>query len=161
MSCSAAKIYFTDTHNLVQELKLNNENVITLWQNYSRAWMEAYNEFIKAYIGTTENWLRVDKIPMLNSAFGVAGFVNGVDVIGASITGDKQITVTLRYTGKDKAPNISLDAIAMKFDDIHSKLTGSGKLESDWSSPCTKVIELSGNTTLNDVRVIGIKAVAL
>ena len=100
-------------------------------------------------------------LPMLNSAFGVAGFVNGVDVVGTSITGDKQITVTLRYTGKGKAPNISLDAIAMKFDDIHSKLTGSNKLESDWSSPCTKVIELSGNATLNDVKVIGIKAVAL
>jgi hypothetical protein len=140
---------------------LNNENVITLWQNYSRAWMEAYNEFIKAYMGTTENWVRIDKIPMLNSAFGIAGFVNGVDVAGANITGEKQITVTLRYTGKGKAPSISLDAIAIRFDDIHSKLTGSSKLESDWSSPCAKIIELSGNATLNDVKVIGIKVVAL
>jgi hypothetical protein len=123
--------------------------------------MEAYNEFIKAYMGTTENWLRVDKIPMLNSAFGVAGFVNGVDIVGANMTGDKQITVTLRYAGKGKAPSISLDAIAMKFDDIYSKLTGSSKLESDWSSPCTKAIELSGNVTLKDVNVIGIKVVAL
>lgn len=123
--------------------------------------MEAYNEFIKAYMGSAENWLRVDKIPMLYSAFGIAGFVNGVDVVGANITGDKQITVTLRYAGKGKAPSISLDAIAMKFDDIHSKLTGGSRLESDWNSPCTEVIELSGNATLNDVKVIGIKVVAL
>jgi hypothetical protein len=123
--------------------------------------MEAYNEFIKACMSTTGNWLRINKIPMLNSAFGVACFVNEVDIVGANITGDKQMTVTLRYTGKGKTPKISLDAIATKFDDIHSKLTGSNKLESDWSSPCTKVIELSGNPTLNDVNVIGIKVGAL
>jgi len=68
---------------------LNNENVITLWQNYSRACMEAYYEFVKACIGITENWLRFDKIPMLNSALGIASFVNGVDIVGANTTGDK------------------------------------------------------------------------
>jgi hypothetical protein len=139
---------------------LNNENVITLWQNYSRAWMEAYNEFVKACIGTTENWLRVDIIPMLNSALGMASFVNGVDIVGANITGDKQITVTLRYTGKGKSPNISVNANAMKFDS-YSKLTGGSKLESDWSSPMTRTIELTGNAILNDLNVIGIKIVAL
>jgi hypothetical protein len=71
------------------------------------------------------------------------------------------ITVTLRYAGKGKATGISLDTIAMRFDDIHSQLTRSSKLESDWSSPCAKVVELSGNATLNDVKVIGIKVVAL
>jgi hypothetical protein len=123
--------------------------------------MEAYNEFIKAYIGTTENWLRVDKIPMLNSALGVASFVNGVDIVGANITRDKQITVTLRYTGKGKSPNISVDAIAIKFNDIHSKLTGGSKLEAEWSTPSTRTIELTGNASLNDVNVIGIKISAL
>ena len=135
--------------------------MISLWHNYTKAWMEIYYEFIKACMSATESWLSVNKIPMLNSAFGVACFVNGVDIVGANITGDKKMTVILRYTGKGKTPKISLDAIATKFDNIHSKLTGSSKLESDWSSPRTEVIELSGNATLNDVNVIGIKVVAL
>lgn len=123
--------------------------------------MEAYSEFIRTCMGTAENWLRVDKIPMLNSAFGVAGFVRGVDIIGANITGDKHITVTLKYTGKGNAPSVSLDASATKFSDIHSKLTGSSKIESGWNSPCTKVIELAGSAMLNDLNIIGIKIVAL
>jgi hypothetical protein len=135
--------------------------MISLWHNYNKAWMEICNEFIKVYMNATESWLRVNKIPTLNSAFGVACFVNGVDIVGANITGDKKMTVILRYTGKGKTPKISLDAIATKFDNIYSKLTGSSKLESDWSSPRTEVIELSGNATLNDVNVIGIKVVAL
>jgi hypothetical protein len=48
----------------------------------------------------------------------------------------------------------------MKFDS-YSKLTGGSKLESDWSSPMTRTIGLTGNAILNDLNVIGIKIVAL
>jgi hypothetical protein len=74
----------------------NNENLfdanLSLWKNYSRAWIEAYDEFMKYYINLTETWLCLGTAaaPRLNGALGVASMVNGVDIIGANVTADKQ-----------------------------------------------------------------------
>ena len=41
--------------------------------------------------------------------------VEGVDVIGTSITGDKQVTIVLRHNGQGNSPDIIIDAGAIKF----------------------------------------------
>jgi hypothetical protein len=101
----------------------NNENLfdanLSLWKNCGRAWIEAYDEFMKYYINLTENWLRLGTAtaaaPRLNGALGVASMVNGVDIIGANVTADKQITVSLRYKGNGSSPPITVEAGAVKF----------------------------------------------
>jgi hypothetical protein len=80
-----------------KDLKLNNNNenlfdaTVILWNNYSTAWIEAYNQFIKYYINLTENWLRLGTAPQLNAALGAASMVKEVDIMGANVTADKQI----------------------------------------------------------------------
>jgi hypothetical protein len=54
-------------------------------------------------------------VPRLNSALGVASMVNGVDIIGANVTADKEITVTLGYRGNGSSPAITVEAGAVKF----------------------------------------------
>ena len=98
----------------------NNENLfyanLSLWKNNGRAWIEAYEEFMKYYINLTENWLRLGTAaPRLNGALGVSSMVNGDDIIGANITTDKQITVSLRYKGNGSSPPITVEAGAVKF----------------------------------------------
>jgi len=78
----------------------NNENLfdasVSLWKNYSTAWIKAYNEFIKYYMNLTENWLHLGTaVPQLNGALGAASMVNGVDIIGANVTADKQKSTSL------------------------------------------------------------------
>lgn len=51
---------------------------MNLWQNYSRAWIEAYNEFVKRYTKLTENWLSLGRAYQLNGAWGVASMVNSI-----------------------------------------------------------------------------------
>jgi hypothetical protein len=41
--------------------------------------------------------------------------VENVDVIGTSITGDKQITTVLRHNGQGNSPDITIDVGALKF----------------------------------------------
>ena len=190
-----------------KDLKLNNNNenlfdaIVSLWKNYATAWIEAYNQFIKYYIYLTENWLRLGTAPQLNGALGAASMVNEVDIIGANVTGDKQITVRLRYRGNGSSPAITVEAGAVKFDladylstfkpmmimsgirsgvsdmeintpslleqsnnsfaksSLKSSLTLSGKskLDAEWKSSATVIIELAGNTTLDDANFIGIR----
>lgn len=33
-------------------------STVNLWQNYTRIWIESYNEFMKRYMTLTENWLQ-------------------------------------------------------------------------------------------------------
>jgi hypothetical protein len=151
----------------------NNENLFdasaSLWKNYTRGWIEAYNEFIKYYTNFTENWLRLGTAPQLNGALGVASMINGVDIIGANVTADKKITISLRYRGNGSSPAITIEAGAVKFNlaDVLSSslklsskssaaLSGKSKLNSGWKSPATVIIELAGNPTLNDANFIGI-----
>jgi hypothetical protein len=97
----------------------NNENLfdanLILWKNYSTAWIKAYNEFIKYYINMTENWLHLGTASQLNGALGAASMVNEVDIVGANVTADKQITVSLRYKGNGSSSAIMIEAGAMRF----------------------------------------------
>ncbi len=89
---------------------------MNLWKNYSTAWIKAYNEFIKYYINLTENWLRLGTVaPQLNGALGGASMVNEVDIIGANVTAEKQITVRLRYRGNESLPALTVEAGAVRF----------------------------------------------
>ncbi len=186
----------------------NNENLfdasVSLWENYSTAWIKAYTEFTKYYINLTENWLRLGTAaPQLNGALGAASMINGVDIIGANVTADKQITVSLRYRGNESSPAIMVEAGAIRFNladflstfkpmmmiggmtsglngessinapslleqsnntfakpslkSSSSTLSGKSKLDADWKSPATVIIELAGNTTLDDANFIGIR----
>ncbi len=185
----------------------NNENLfdasLSLWKNYSTAWIEAYNEFIKYYINLTENWLRLGTAaPQLNAALGAASMVNGVDIIGTNVTAYKQITVSLRYRGNGSSPTITVEAGVIRFNladflsifkpmmmigrmrsgvngesmntrslleqsnntfakpslkSSSSTLSGKHKLDAQWKSPATVVIELAGNSTIDDANFIGIR----
>ena len=157
---------------------MNGENffaaTLNLWQNYGRAWIEMYNQFMRGYMDLTEGWLRsgtIAQLPQLNSAFGAASMVKGVDIIGANIIGDKHITVYLRYNGNEKsAPPIIIQAGAVRFIfDVYFSsiyktpfklpwlLSGNSKVNGGWKSPLAVEVELVGETiTLNDVDIIGI-----
>ena len=121
----------------------------------------------------TEGWLRsgtIAQLPQLNSAFGTASMVKGVDILGANITVDKEITLYLKYNGNEGAPPILIQAGAVRFNfDVYFSsiyktpfmlswlLSGNSKVNSGWKSPLTVVVELVGDTiTLNDVNIIGI-----
>jgi hypothetical protein len=127
-------------------------------------------------------------------------------IIGANITADKQITVSLRYKGNESSPPITVEAGAVKFNladflsifkammmmvgmrslgvsgeglnmsslfkqsnnysfakssfnSSSSDLSGKSKLNSEWQSPATVIVELAGNASLNDVNFIGIRVV--
>jgi hypothetical protein len=129
-------------------------------------------------------------------------------IIGANITADKQITVSLRYKGNGSSPPITVEAGAVKFNladflsifkammmmmmvgmrslgvsgeglnmsslfkqsnnysfakssfnSSSSDLSGKSKLNSEWQSPATVIVELAGNASLNDVNFIGIRVV--
>ena len=190
-----------------KDSKLNNkENLfdasLNVWKNYSTAWIKAYNEFIKYYINLTQNWLHLGTAPQLNGALGAASMINEVDIIGANVTADKQITVSLRYRGDGSSPAITVEAGAIRFNlaDFLSTfkpmmmiggmrsgvsgesinmpslleqsnntfakpslksssltLSGKSKLDAQWKSPATVVIELAGNSTLDDANFIGIR----
>jgi hypothetical protein len=192
---------------IYKDSKLNNNNKnlfdasVNLWKNYSTAWIKAYNEYIKYYINLTENWLRLGTVaPQLNGALGGASMVNEVDIIGANVTAEKQITVRLRYRGNESSPALTVEAGAVRFNladflsifkpmmmggmrsgvsikEINtpslleqsnnsfaksslkssSTLSGKSKLDADWKSPATIIIELAGNTTLADANLIGIR----
>ena len=92
-------------------------STVNLWQNYTRIWIESYNEFMKRYITLTENWLQLTITPArpLNSAFGMASMVQGVEIVGANITGDRQVTLHLRYSGDESAPALTIRAGAIRF----------------------------------------------
>ena len=85
-------------------MNYNNEDLfdasVSLWKIYNIAWLEEYIEFINYYINLTENWLHLGTAPQLNAALGAASMVNEVDIIGANVYADKQITVSLKYRGK-------------------------------------------------------------
>ena len=188
-----------------KDSKLNNNEIVfdasvILWKNYSTAWIKAYNEFIKYYINLTENWLSLGTAPQLNGALGAASMAYGVDIIGANVTADKQITVSLRYRGNGSSPAIMVEAGAIRFNLVDflsifkpmmmggmrsgvsimeintpslleqsnnsfaksslkssSTLSGKSKLDAEWKSSATVIIELSGNTTLDDTNFIGIR----
>jgi hypothetical protein len=156
---------------------LNDENLfaatLNLWQNYGQAWSEMYNQFMRNYIDLTESWLHsgtIAQLPQLNSAFGTASMVKGVDIIGANITGDKQVTLYLKYNGKGIAPPLIIRAGAVRFNfdayfswiyktpfKISWLLSGNSKVKAEWKSPLAVAVELVGDTiTLNDVNIIGV-----
>lgn len=132
-----------------------------------------YNQFMRGYMDLTEGWLRsgtIAQLPQLNSVFGTASMVKGVDIIGANITGDKQITLYLKYNGNESAPPIIIQAGAVRFNfDVYVSsiyktpfklswfLSGNSKVNAGWKSPLEVVVELVGDTiTLNDGNIIGI-----
>jgi hypothetical protein len=154
---------------------LNDENLfattLSLWQNYGQAWSEMYDQFMRSYMDLTEGWLHsgtIAQLPQLNSAFGTASMVKGVDIIGANITGDKQITLYLKYNGNGSAPLIIIRAGAVRFNSdayfswiyktsfkLSWLLSGNSKVNAGWKSPLAVVVELVGDTiTLNDVSII-------
>lgn len=132
-----------------------------------------YNQFMRNYIDLTESWLysgTIAQLPQLNSAFGTASMVKGVDIIGANITGDKQVTLYLKYNGKGIAPPLIIRAGAVRFNfdayfswiyktpfKISWLLSGNSKVKAEWKSPLAVAVELVGDTiTLNDVNIIGV-----
>ena len=49
--------------------------------------------------------------------------VQDVDVMGTSITGDKQIAIRLRHNGQGNSPDLTVDAGAIKFQ-FHKNVWG-------------------------------------
>jgi hypothetical protein len=155
---------------------MNGENLFTAylnwWQSYVRASVATYSEFLKSYMNFTKSWLlpgtTTAQLPQLNGAFGMASMVKGVDIIGANKSGDKQITLYLRYTDNGIAPPISIQAGGINFDvdvsrtvkppfKLSGVLSGSIKVSAGWRSPLEVKVELVGDyTTLNDVNIVGI-----
>lgn len=156
---------------------MNDENLFTAylnwWQNYVGSSVAVYSEFMKSYMDFTKSWLRsgtIVQLPQLNGTFGMASMVKGVDIIGANISGDKQITLYLRYTDNGIAPPITIQAGGVRFNfdidvsrmfkspfKLSGALSGSSKVDAGWKSPLEVTVELAGDfPTLNDVNVIGI-----
>jgi hypothetical protein len=155
---------------------LNDENLFTAylnwWQSYVGASVAMYSEFMKSYMDFTKSWMwpgtTTAQLPQLNGAFGMASMVKGVDIIGANKSGDKQITLYLRYTDNGIAPPISIQAGGINFDVDASRmfkapfglsgvLSGSSKVSAGWRSPLELKVELVGHfATLNDVNIVGI-----
>jgi hypothetical protein len=148
-------------------------DALNVWQNYNRACMAVYREFMNGYMDFTKNWLHLGttQVPQLYAAFGMASMVKGVEIVGANITGDRQITLYLRYVGKEITPSLNIQAGAIRFSfDIDYApllfkitykpprvLSGSSKVNTEWKSPLEAVVKLTGdNTTLNDANIIGI-----
>ncbi|MDQ3873700.1 MAG: hypothetical protein M3258_08845 [Thermoproteota archaeon] len=56
---------------------------------------------MKGYLDSTKAWWRsriITQLPQINGALGIASMVRAVDdIIGANITGDKQIMLNLGY----------------------------------------------------------------
>jgi len=193
-------MFINSIYNFVIK-RLNNYHLFNegteLWQNYDKFWIQFYFDFFNGYREWVKKWLFDINIPTLNSVFGLVNMVEGVDVIGTSITGDKQITIILRHNGQGNSPDITIDAGAIKFQfqqftkmfgDIienmgkgnifsnfnwlnqinndfsapfefktPSKLSGISKVKMGWTSPITVNVNISGDTTLKDTNVIGIR----
>jgi hypothetical protein len=95
--------------------------------------------------------------------------VNSVDVIGSNITGDKQITIILRYSGKGSSPYLVIEVGAIKFefqefspltmdminnitlDNLYSNFNWSNQdtKDSPISYPFKKTVKLSGSSKIN------------
>jgi hypothetical protein len=140
-----------------------------LWQNYNRFWIESYFDYFNGYTNWTKKWLWHDKNPSLNNAIGVISMVNGVDVIGSNTTGDKQITIVLRYSGKGSSPDLIVDIGAIKFefqefspitkdvinnmmvDNLYSNFNWSNQDTNDSpiSFPFKEPLKLSGNSKID------------
>lgn len=88
---------------------------IELWQIYNKFWIQFYFDFFNGYSKWAKKWLFDVSIPTLNDVFGIVNMVQDVEVIGISITGDKQITIILRHNGQGNSPDITIDAGAIKF----------------------------------------------
>jgi hypothetical protein len=88
---------------------------IELWLNYNKFWIQPYFDVFNGYREWAKKWLFDVNIPNLNNVFGLVNMVEGVDVIGTSITGDKQVTILLRHNGQGNSPDIIIDAGAIKF----------------------------------------------
>lgn len=170
---------------------------IELWQNYNKFWIQFYFDFFNGYRKWAKKWLFDVNIPTLNNVFGLVNMVEGVDVIGTSITGDKQITLVFRHNGQGNSPDITIHASAIKFQfqeftkmfgdiienmgkgnifsnanwlnqvnndfsvpfafETPSKVSGISKVKMGWTSPITVNVNLSGDTTLKDTNVTGIR----
>jgi hypothetical protein len=65
-----------------------------------------------------QKWVWHGKNSSLNNAFGVVSMIDGVYVISSSISGDRQITIVLRYNGKGvgDSPNLTIEVGALKFE---------------------------------------------
>jgi hypothetical protein len=140
-----------------------------LWQNYNKFWIESYFDYFNGYTNWIKKWLWHDKNPSLNNAIGVVSMVNGVDVIGSNTTGDRQITIVLRYSGKGSSPDLIIDIGAIKFefqefspptmdminnvmvDNLYSNFNWSNQdtNDSSISFPFKKPIKLSGSSKIN------------
>lgn len=88
---------------------------IELWQIYNKFWIRFYFDLFNGYSEWAKKWLFDVSIPTLNDVFGLVNMVQDVDVMGTSITGDKQITIILRHNGQGNSPDITIDAGAIKF----------------------------------------------
>ena len=105
---------------------MNDENLLNAylswWKNYAGTWAAVYSEFMKSYMDFTKSWwlwpgtTTTTQLPQLNGAFGMASMVKGVDIMGANISGDKQITLYLRFTDDGITPPLSIQAEGINFD---------------------------------------------
>lgn len=124
--------------------------VIELWQNYNKFWIQFYFDFFNGRREWVKKWLFDVNIPTLNSVFGLVNMVEGIDVLGTSITGDKQITIVLRHNGHKNSPDIIVDAGAIKFqfqeftkmfgdviENIFSNFNWLNQVNNDFSVPFT------------------------
>jgi hypothetical protein len=170
---------------------------IKLWKNYNKFWIQSSFEFFNGYRDWAKKWLYDGNIPTLTNVFGLVSMVEGVDVIGSSIIGEKQMTVALRYHGQKNSPRIIIEVGAIKFepqgytkmfDDVIEimkrgnlfsnfnwpshysnalsipfsfendlRLSGTSIVKMNWVSPNMVNVNLSGNTTLYDPNIIGIR----
>jgi hypothetical protein len=113
-----AYVYLIQFYNFVIK-RLNNYYLfnegIGLWQNYNKFWIQSYFDFFNGYKEWAKKWLFDVNIPTLNNVFGLVNMVEGVDVIGTSITGDKQITIVLRHNGQGNSQDVIIEAGAIRF----------------------------------------------
>jgi hypothetical protein len=72
---------------------LNNYDLlnegIRLWKNYNKFWIQASFDFFNGYRDWAKKWLYDGNNPTLTNVFGLVSMVEGTDVIGSSITGEK------------------------------------------------------------------------
>jgi hypothetical protein len=124
------------------------------------------------------------------SVIGIASMADGVQVKAVNMTGAKEITMQLNFTGDGSSPEIvaEVSGLRFNFEDLsnllktmmpfspsmlgndtmqnttnvgdHFKMTnglfGNSTLQSGWMSPTTVTIQLTGNSTLDSINIIGV-----
>jgi len=85
--------------------------------------------------------------------------VSGVQITGVTITGDKEISIDLRYTGLSGAsPPVVIVASALTNRTEESPLEGSQILNIGWVSPASLTITVNGSSSLYDANLVSVVA---